>query len=140
MCYFIVWNFVPIQKGNPFLLTIVQVLPDVNMESRCPCERGLGKCAKFVFMLNFFLCLCGNAYVGCVKTMALSILPKIYILTSLEGSLVSFQHAKLCHVFLPGLLILHMWKPLAKIFVYIILIIYLTMFLKGFKFSILNYF
>ncbi len=66
----------PIQKGNPFLLTIVQVLPDVNMESRCPCEWGLGKCAKFVFMLIFFLCLCRDAYVGCGKTMALSILPK----------------------------------------------------------------
>ncbi len=64
MYYFIVWNFVPVQKGNPFLLTTVQVLPHVNMESRCPCEWGLGKCAKFVFMLkkiSLFMrgCICG---------------------------------------------------------------------------------
>jgi hypothetical protein len=127
MYYFIVWNFEPIQKGNPFLLTIVQVLPDVNMESRCPCEWGLGKCAEFVFMF-FFCFVYAGIHMWMWQDYGLIHSPKKIILTSLEGSLVSFQHAKSCHVFLPGLLILHMWKPLAKIFVYIILIIYPTMF------------
>ncbi len=51
MYYFIVWNFVPVQKGNPFLLTIVQVLPDVNMESILP-KKYIDKFGRFTCKLS----------------------------------------------------------------------------------------